>query len=181
MMMGMMRGMSRMMGAGPMMDGLTRIQPGFACRVEQVHVKVGQTVKKGDPLLDLLSFDLAEAKSNYELARSEWLRDRKLLQYKRPLVQNNTLPKGELVKVEGDESQSRLKMKIARDKLLIYGLTEAEIENIDAEDGKRNAHMIFRSPVAGRVVQGAVPGNHYDTNDVLMVIDAGASEPPAGP
>ena len=47
-------------------------------------------VKKGDPLLEVFSTDLAEAKSNYEMARSQWNRDKKVLDYKAPLAKSET-------------------------------------------------------------------------------------------
>ena len=39
-----------------------------------------------------------------------------------------SLPRKELIEVENDEAQSRLKMKLAKDKLLVFGLTDKEIE-----------------------------------------------------
>ena len=44
-------------------------------------------------------------------------------------------------------------MKLARDKLLVYGLTEKEIENASKEDGVQKALMILRSRADGVVVQ----------------------------
>ena len=43
-------------------------------------------------------------------------------------------------------------MKLAKDKLLVYGLTEKEIENAKSEDGVQKARMILRSRADGVVV-----------------------------
>ena len=64
-------------------EQVTRIRPRFDCLVEKVYVKVGQTVKKGDPLVDLFSTDLAAAKSDYETAEVQWKHDRKVLEMRR--------------------------------------------------------------------------------------------------
>jgi cobalt-zinc-cadmium efflux system membrane fusion protein len=114
---------------------------------------------------------LADAKSSYEAAISQWTRDKAVLDYKTPLAQNDTLPKKELIEIQNDEAQSRLKMKLAKDKLLVYGLTEAEIENAKHEDGVQKARMKLRARADGVVVKrDVVQGNYYTSDNELMVI-----------
>ena len=50
---------------------VTIVRTQFDSRVEKVLVDLGATVKKGDPLLELFSTDLAAAKSDYEVACSQ--------------------------------------------------------------------------------------------------------------
>jgi cobalt-zinc-cadmium efflux system membrane fusion protein len=150
---------------------LTIVRTQFDSRVDTVLVKLGDTVRKGQDLLELYSADLAAAKSDYEAASSQWMRDKRVLEYKKPLAESNTLPRKELIEIENDEAQSRLKMKLAKDKLLVYGLTEAEIANAPKEDGVQKARMILRSRADGVVVKrSVVQGNYYESKDELMVI-----------
>ena len=65
---------------------VTVVRTQFDSRVDRVMVDLGSPVKAGDPLLELFSTDLAEAKSNYEAAVSQWARDKKVLDYKTPLA-----------------------------------------------------------------------------------------------
>ena len=62
-------------------DTLTIISSQFDCRVDRVVAQLGSVVKKNDPLLEVFSTDLADAKNNYETARSQWIRDKKFLDY----------------------------------------------------------------------------------------------------
>ncbi len=141
------------------------------CRVEEVLVDLGATVKQGDPLLKVFSTDLAAAKSEYEMACSQHKHDKAVYDYKGPLAKDNTLAKKELYEIENDEQQSRLKMKLAKDKLLVYGMTEEEILAAPNEDGAQKAKMILRSQGDGVVVKKTVvKGNFYDSKDELMVI-----------
>lgn len=150
---------------------VTVVRTQFDSRVDKVLVDLGTVVKVGDPLLDLFSTDLAEAKSNYEAAVSQWERDKKVLDYKTPLAKDNALPRKELIEVENDEAQSRLKMKLTKDKLLVYGLTEKEIKAAKSEDGVQKAKMILRSRAQGVVVSRAVvQGNYYTSADLLLTI-----------
>src|SRR5207248_1808153 len=95
-------------------------------------------------------------KSQYEMASSQWARDKKVLDYKKPLAESDTLPRKDLIEIVNDEAQSRLKMKLAKDKLLVYGLTEKEIETAKSEDGVQKARMILRSRGTGVVVKKTV-------------------------
>ena len=150
---------------------VTVVRTQFDSRVEEVLVDFGNIVKVDTPLLKLFSNELAEAKSNYEAAISQWERDNKVLEYKSELAKNNNLAKKELIEAENDEAQSRLKKKLARDKLLVYGLTDKEIENARKEDGVQKAQMILRSRADGVVVlRNVVKGNYYTSADLLMTI-----------
>jgi cobalt-zinc-cadmium efflux system membrane fusion protein len=152
---------------------VTIVRTQFDSRVDKVLVDLGATVKVGQPLLELFSNDLAEAKSTYEVASSQWAHDKSVLDYKTPLAEKEALPRKELIEVVNDEAQSRLKMKLAKDKLLVYGLTEKEIENAKTEDGLQKAKMILRSRAAGVVVQRpVVKGNSYTSADPLMTLAA---------
>jgi cobalt-zinc-cadmium efflux system membrane fusion protein len=150
---------------------VTIVRTQFDSRVDKVLVNLGATVKVGEPLLELFSNDLAEAKSNYEVASSQWAHDKSVLDYKSPLAKDDVLPRKDLIEVVNDEAQSRLKMKLAKDKLLVFGLTEKEIENAKSEDGVQKAKMILRSRADGVVVnRPVVRGNYYTSADVLMTI-----------
>ena len=149
---------------------MTVVRTQFDSRVEKVLADLGTPVKKGAPLLELFSTDLAESKSNYEAAISQYARDKKVFDPKLPLPKM-IVSRKELNEAENDEAQSRLKMKLAKDKLLVYGLTEKEIENAKHEDGVQKAKMILRGLAAGVVVtRNVVPGNYYTSADLLMTI-----------
>jgi cobalt-zinc-cadmium efflux system membrane fusion protein len=152
---------------------VSQVRTQFDSRVDEILVDLGSVVKKEDPLLKLFSTDLAAAKSDYEVACSQWQHDNKVRAYKAPLAKEGTIAGKELLEIENDEQQSRLKMKLARDKLLVYGLTEEEIKNAPTEDGVQKARMTLRARADGYVVKRTVvKGNYYDSqlNDDLMTI-----------
>lgn len=150
---------------------VTTVRLQFDSRVDNVLVELGSVVKEGDPLLELFSTDLAAAKSAYELAVSQYNHDKKIYDYKMPLAKVGTIAGKEAIEVENDEAQSRLKMKLAKDNLLVYGLTDQEIEHSRDEDGKEKARMILRARAGGTVVERhVVPSNYYDSKDTLLTI-----------
>ena len=105
------------------------------------------------------------------MATSQWVGDKKVLDYKRPLATENQIARKELIEAENAEAQSRLKMKLAKDKLMHFGLSDQEIEDAKNQDGARKATMTLRSRADGLVVQrDVVPGNFYGVKDTLFVI-----------
>ena len=88
-----------------------------------------------------------------------------------PARKSETIPRKEQIEIENDESKSRLQMKLAKDKLLVYGMNEKEIQESEHEDGVQKARMILRSRADGIVIKRTVvQGNYYDAKDELMEI-----------
>jgi cobalt-zinc-cadmium efflux system membrane fusion protein len=55
--------------------------------------------------------------------------------------------------------------------LLVYGLTESEVNNVDDEVAPRKARMTLRAPSGGIVIaRDVVVGNLYDEDDTLLTI-----------
>ena len=116
-------------------ETLTKIRPMFKGRVDKVHVAINQAVKKGDPLVDLYSKDLAEAKSAYEIERIQWVYDKNLLDTREPLVQSKAISQQLFEETRNNEMKSRREYEVARDKLFVYGLSEDEVERVETEAG----------------------------------------------
>jgi cobalt-zinc-cadmium efflux system membrane fusion protein len=151
----------------------SKVRPKFPSLIDKVYVEQGQRVAKGDPLVDLFSPDLAAAKSDYEVKKQQWLHDQTEFAraeglYKLPVP---AISQKEFLNIQNDEKQSNVKQKVARDVLVVYGLTDSEIEGIASETGAQKAKMTLRSPASGVVIQReAVEGNRYDITDTLLVI-----------
>ncbi len=88
---------------------LTKIRPRFdIALVEKVYVSVGQSVKKGDPLYDLKSVELATAKTDCRIKYVQWDHDRKYLTTREPLAKEGRITQKEWVDTQNDEKKSRL-------------------------------------------------------------------------
>jgi cobalt-zinc-cadmium efflux system membrane fusion protein len=161
---------------------LSKIRPRFDTLVEKVRAELGQKVKKGDPLVDLFSTDLASAKNDFQTAYVQWQHDLRLLKMREKLYAEKAISQQVLVDSQNDESKSRLAFTTAKEKLLVFGVPEEQIapliKNLGDQTDSMELHAISDkarmtrlSPVEGIVIQrDAVPGNLYDNNDVLMVI-----------
>ncbi len=154
-------------------DTLMVVRSLFDSLIEKVFVHPGDAVKTGDPLLQLHSTDLAKARIDFELARLEHEQSMKLLDQRARWAEVHKLPVTGLIGHESAEAKSRLAMKIAKDKLLVFGLTEEEINDSTKGDLAQKAKMILRARSDGVVIKrSVVQGIYYNAKDELMRIAA---------
>jgi membrane fusion protein, heavy metal efflux system len=165
-------------------NSLNKVRPRFDTLVEKVLVELGQKVQKGQPLLNLFSTDLAAAKSDFQTAYVQWQHDLTLRDLREKLFKTQSIAAQVLTDTRNDENKSRLAVTTARQKLVVFEVPEQQVDELvknlnptelpdkDAiHSFNDKAKMTRLSPVDGIVVlRDVVPGNLYDTNDVLMVI-----------
>jgi multidrug efflux pump subunit AcrA (membrane-fusion protein) len=178
-------------------EPLRKIRPRFECLVEAIHVKLGQAVKKGEPLAELLSAELAQAKSDLQNRWVQWQHELRLYNLRKKLVANKAIAQEEWAIAQMGEQTSRLDFDRAHDKLSVFyevpqdeidatlnGLLEdqrravppgpkAAVEAIQQErdPAGRKARFTLRSPVDGTVTAVNVePQDLADPKTVLMVI-----------
>ncbi len=164
-------------------DTLTKIRPRFDTMVEKVHASLGKKIKKGDPLVELFSTDLAQAKSDFQTKFVQWQHDQRLLKAREKLHKEGAVSTQQLVDTQNDEKKSYLDYVLARDKLKVLKVPDEEIDPLLAglsdeastitQFGKveDKAKMTLLSPTDGIVIEReVVPGNFYESTSVLMVI-----------
>jgi RNA polymerase sigma factor (sigma-70 family) len=140
-------------------------------RVDKVLVDLGANVHKGDPLLEVSCAALAAAKNDYEVAAAQLAHDKKVLYFIRAGLKDDRATPKTAREAENDEALSRTKVKVARDRLLVHGLTEAEIADIKNQDGVQKARMTLLARAEGVLVKReVVVGNYYDSRDTLLTI-----------
>lgn len=150
---------------------LTQIRTRFSSLVKKVYVTLGEPVHKGDPLVELYSVELAEAKSVFEERFAQWKHDEKQLKRHKLLFEQKALSEQLYLDTVNDEEKSRLEYKLALDKLSVYGLTDNDIERVKSEKGEQKASMILRSPTDGLIIsRDVVQDNLYDISTVLITI-----------
>ena len=140
-------------------------------------------VKKGDPLVELRSTDLASAKSDFQTKFVQWQHDKKLYDLRQKLFQTGAISQQLGVETQNNEQKSRLDHDLARDKLQVYDVSDQEIQRLitllrekpadgkplgDKEDKSR---FTLAAKTEGIVIERAVvPGNFYNTGSEFMAI-----------
>jgi RNA polymerase sigma factor (sigma-70 family) len=166
-------------------DTARKIRPRFDnVLVEKVFVVAGQPVKKGDPLLIIRSADLGQARNDCRTNYVQWDHNHKFLVAREPLAKEGRITQIIWTETVTGEKQSRLSYLVSREKLLSYGMTNEQIDQlleglgddhkkaVEADDKTEDiTRMTMVSPIDGIVVERAVaPGNFYDQADNLFLI-----------
>jgi cobalt-zinc-cadmium efflux system membrane fusion protein len=144
----------------------------FPARISQIHVRVGEWVEPGQKLVTLQSEEVGNAKSeyykaaaDYELARANQERDKRLFE-RGVSAQKNLLTSDAELKV------AEANLNAAEKKLHVLGFTEAEVRTI-AETHQINPTITLFAPIAGKVIQNnAVLGGIIDqSTEILTLLD----------
>ncbi len=138
-------------------------------RVTAVRVKLGDSVKKADPLLviDSPEFGVAQsellqrrsdvqvARTNVEVVKTAFERASRLLEGKGIAKAEFQRREGEYKAAQGQLLSAESGFKAASNKLKLLGMSDAELERFE-KTGTINSQIIIRAPIDGRVTEKEV-------------------------
>jgi cobalt-zinc-cadmium efflux system membrane fusion protein len=152
-------------------DAYAEVGSLLTARVGRVLASPGESVKEGQPLLELESVEVGKARSDYLAARARIVLARKSLERKRSLSGEQIAPARELQEAEAEAMSSEATARAARTTLLAMGLSEAEVDGIGDGSGKEAESLLLRAPIAGTVLErNAVRGQLADPQRTLFRI-----------
>jgi cobalt-zinc-cadmium efflux system membrane fusion protein len=151
---------------------MAKVSYAFPARISVVHVKIGDWVKKGQPVLTVQSEEVGRAKSEYykaiadlELARQTYEREKRLSSHGVG-AQKNALA------AEAGFKVAQTVLDAAEKKLHVLGFSEADVRSI-AETHQVHPEIRILAPISGRVSEHkAILGSMFDqTTDLMTIMD----------
>jgi len=131
--------------------------PTYQGTIIKALVELGAQVQKNQPLYTIKSPDLIQAESNligaaatYELTTKELARAKDLY------TSSVGVPQRELEQAISDQQTADGALKAARDAVLVFGKTDAEIDQMIASR-KIDPALVVRSPIAGKITSFNAP------------------------
>ena len=137
---------------------MVKITPRIAAQVVARHVKLGDTVREGQPLVTLSSVEMADAQGELLVANQEWQRVKKL---------------GRKVVSERRYTEARVAAEQAIARVQAYGMTDRQIRDLLAHKKGTTANGTFQllAPQAGRVIHDAfIVGERIEPGQELLTI-----------
>jgi len=144
----------------------------FPARIAQIHVRPGDWVNPGQPLVTLQSETVGEAKAeyfktlaDYELAKNNHEREKRLFERGAGAGKNVQAAEAELKVAEAAQNA-------AEKKLHILGFTEEQVRTAGSVH-EINPLITLYAPIAGNIVENsAVMGGMVDqTTEILTILD----------
>jgi len=148
------------------------VTPLVAGRVTRVLAELGQSVRRGQPLAEIFSPELAEAETRFVSARAELDAHERELQRTEKLVEIGSASTQELERLHAEHTAKSTAVESAKSRLELLGLTASAIANLGP--GKDvGALTTVMAPIAGIVTERAVnAGLNVDTTaKVFTVVD----------
>ncbi len=146
----------------PDIEGSAKIVSGLAGTLENIFVKVGDRVRKGDPLCAIRSPDVSDTYSNYLANLSQVKQAERIYNLNKQLFEVGAVTKNDLLTSEANYEQTKAQSEALKKKLEIYG--------VKPETGFSDRYTIH-SPMEGAVVEiPAHVGDRMDTTNVLMTL-----------
>ncbi len=146
----------------PDLEGSAKVVSALAGTVEHIYVKMGDPVKKGDPLAAIRSPDVSDAYSSYLSVLAQVKQAERIYNLNKQLFELGAITKNDLINSEASYEQVKAVLEGNKRKLEIYGVNQ--------ERGFTDEHLI-KSPMSGSVVDiPAHVGDRVDTANPLMIV-----------
>jgi cobalt-zinc-cadmium efflux system membrane fusion protein len=152
---------SKIAHLGPRMPGVVR----------EVRIDLGQPVRTGEPLIEIDSPELAEAEAGYLDALAQHRLAKRTLDRQKELRSAGISSEREFLQAEQTYEATLIRSNSERQKLLRFGLSEAEIADLEAAgiSGATGRHLL-RAPFPGEaLVMHAVRGERVELDSELIL------------
>ena len=139
-------------------------------RVIDVYADLGREVKGGTLLALLYSSELGMAQSAYLKATAKLNVAERAFRRAELLLKEKVIGVAELQRREGEMLSLRAELREARDRLLILGLTDEDLRNLDRNHTIRS-HVPVVAPFDGRIIaRNLTKGEVVETAEKLFVV-----------
>jgi membrane fusion protein, heavy metal efflux system len=136
----------------------TQVFTPYQGRIVDLFAKVGDEVKKGEPLFTIDSPDLVQASSTLISAAAVLELTTRNLERMKMLFTSRAAAQRDLEQATSDNRTAEGAYRAARDAVRIFGKSDAEIDRIVAER-KVDPILVVPSPISGRITaRNASPG-----------------------
>jgi len=135
-----------------------QVFPPVQGKIISLFARIGDDVKKGEPLYTIDSPDLAQAGSSLINAAGVLNLTTRTLERDRQLREVQAIPQKELDQATSDQQAAEASFKAAREAVRIFGKTDEDMDRIIARR-KIDPVLVVRTPITGRVTaRNAAPG-----------------------
>jgi len=148
----------------PDIQGMAKIMTPLSGLVENIYVKVGDRVQKGNALVAIRSADVSDAYSSYLANLSQLRQAERVYNLNKQLFEVGAVTKNDLLTSEANYEQVKALSHALKRKLEIYG--------VNSESGFSDK-VTIKAPMDGAVVeiQGHVGDRMDTTNPILTIAD----------
>jgi cobalt-zinc-cadmium efflux system membrane fusion protein len=144
----------------------------FSARIYQIHVRIGDWVKRGQKLITLQSEEVGNAKSDFYKAQADFELAKVNYERQKRLFNRGVGAQKDYLSAESDFKVAEASLNAAEKKLHVLGFNEDEVKAI-ANTHQINPIIVLYAPIAGKItINNAVLGAMIDQEtEILTIMD----------
>jgi cobalt-zinc-cadmium efflux system membrane fusion protein len=140
-------------------DMSAQVFPPYQGRIAKLYARIGDNVKRGEPLFTIESPDLIQAESSVIAAAGVLELTTHALERARQLSAVQGMAEKDLQQAVSDQQTAEGALKAARNAVAVFGKTTAEVDHMVATR-TIDPYLVVPSPITGRITaRAAAPGD----------------------
>lgn len=133
------------------MDRIAKVGPRIEAKVVRVMKDLGDYVEEGDPIAQMSSVGLGKIKADYIRLRAAMKKEQAHFEREQNLYEQEISSQAELLQAELEYEQAKAELDAASEALRLYGLSQADIQNIKAGSETPLSYFYLSSPFSGTI------------------------------
>jgi len=144
----------------------------FPARISQIHIQIGDWVKKNQTLITLQSEEVGNAKSDFYKAIADHELAKVNFEREKSLFDRGVGAKKNYITAEAELKVAEASLNAAEKKLHLLGFTERQVKAI-SETHQINPVITLYAPISGKIIENqAILGAMIDqSTEILTILD----------
>ena len=133
------------------LDNIAKVGPRIEAKVVRMLKDLGDRVGRGEPIALMSSVELGKAKAEYIRLKARLKSENARYKREQSLYEQNISSEAELLEAEATFEEAQAELNAAAEALRLYGLSDANIQNIETGSDQPLSRFYLNSPIAGVV------------------------------
>lgn len=146
-------------------DGLAHVLPKISGVAKEARKNIGDSVKQGEEIAVLESREMADIKSNFLSVMEKEKLARSLYEREQNLYGKKISSEEEYLNAKSAYEESKINLKLAKQKLYAFGLLEQEVARFMAQKDPDLSTYIIRSPIDGTIMNRHITKGEFIQDD----------------
>lgn len=147
------------------LDNIAKVGPRIEAKVVRVLKDLGERVRQGEPLVLMSSVELGKTKAEYLRLKARLKSEQARYEREQSLYEQQISSQAELLEAEANYQEARAKLNATAEALRLYGLSQTDIENIEAGSDQPLSRFYISSPIGGVIQERNLsPGQTVSTS-----------------
>ena len=133
------------------LDQIAKVGPRIEAKVVRVLKDLGDRVKQDEPIALMSSVELGKAKAEYIRLRARLKAEEARYEREKSLYEQEISSQAELLEAEANYQEAKAELNAAAEALRLYGMSQNEVDNIEAGSDQPLSRYYLSSPISGVV------------------------------